>query len=215
MFLNNPAYQLQQIVTTKEATYRIYIPVNTSDYHMIRHVEATKQATYAASGANAEVIQAHLNAILDRCNQAQSFDSFKTDITSITNALMFRTKYPVDQHCGVRMGCILSFLEVEENETEGITFTDYTPPKEVKTGTRITSEDPNKADFIWQDRKEKLAFEHQELYTFFLTWGVTNVPQWSDHLNTLKDMEYLLNRRQTLLSILGNLPSDLLSQLTK
>lgn len=196
MYLNNPSYQLQETVQTKEATYRIYTPVNVSDYHMIRHIEATKQATYAAAGANAEVVQAHLNAILDRCNQAQSFDNFKTDITSITNALLYRTKYPVDQHCGVRMGCILSFLEVEE-------------------GGKVLSEDPTKADFIWQDRKEKLAFEHQQLYSFFLTWGATNVPQWSDHLNTLKDMEYLLNRRQTLQSILGNLPSDLLSQLIK
>lgn len=189
MFHNNPAYTLAKEVDQ----YRIYIPTQETEYSTIRHVEATKQATYAAAGANEEVIQAHLQAILDRCNAANSFEGFKTDVTSITQALMYRTKYPVDQHCGVRMGCILSFLEYEEGE---ITH----------------SEDPAKADFVWQQKKEQLAFKHQELYDFFLSWGAANVPKWSTHLDSLQEREYLLNRMTTLRSML---PSDLLSLSTK
>lgn len=189
MFHNNPAYTLVKQVDQ----YRLYVPTQETEYSMIRHIEATKQATYAAAGANEEVIQAHLQAILDRCNAANSFDNFKTEITQIASALLYRTKYPVDQHCAVRMGCILSFLEHDE------------------AGTTI-SEDPNKCDFVWQQKKEQLAFQHQDLYDFFLTWGATNVPQWSNRLDTLTEREYLLNRMTTLRSML---PKDLLSLSTR
>lgn len=185
MFLNNPAYTLATTVDK----YRIYIPANETDYHMSRHVEASRQSIYAGAGANQEVIQAHLNAILDRCNQAQSFDNFKTDITSITNALMYRTKYPVDQHAGVRMGCILSFLEYDD-----------------------VSEDPNKTELFWLTKKEELAFKYPELYTFFLTWGASNVKEWSQALDTLEDREYFRNRMISLQSILPSSLSDLSMQ---
>lgn len=185
MFLNNPAYTLMESVDK----YKIYIPSNETEYHMSRHVEATRQSIYAGAGANEEVINAHMEAIIDRCNMAMDLKTRTTDIAAIATALQYRTKYPVDQHCGVRMGCILSFLEVDEDG-------------------KLISEDPNTTEIFWLQKKEKLAFDYPNLYSFFLTWGATNVRKWSGHLDTLEDREYLRNRMETLRSIL---PKDLLN----
>jgi hypothetical protein len=205
MFHNNPAYTLKHT----EGIYRFYIPANDTEYHTSRHVEATRQATYAAAGANQEVINAHLDAIIGRCNMAMPMETRTTDIAQIAGALKYRTKYPVDAHCGIRMGAILSFMEYDE--TELVKVDNANPPMEVKTG-RVISEDPQKTEEFWLLKKEKLAFDHPALYSFFLTWGASNVPQWSQHLDSLAGKEYFLNRQETIRAMI---PMDLLSQLTQ
>lgn len=189
MYLDNPSYQLMATQQAGDITYRIYIPAQATEYHMSRHIEATKQSIYAGAGTNEDVIQAHMDAIIERCNMAVDSKTFKTDIAAIATALKYRTQYPVDQHCAIRMGCILSFMEYE------------------KDGALI-SEAPDKTEFLWLKKKEDLAMTHPDLYSFFLTWGATNVQRWSPHLDTLKDQEYLRTRQTTLAAML---PKDLLA----
>lgn len=170
--------------------YRFYIPTNIADYHMIRHVEASKQSIYASAGATPEVIKAHAKAIVERCNKQLNQETLRTDIAAIANALLYRTEYPVDHQAAIRMGAVLTFMEYEDE------------------AGKTVSEDPNKCEIFWLQKKENMAFEHPDLYTFFLTLGLSSVKEWSPHLDTLKDAEYFLMRAESLRTML---PKDLLS----
>lgn len=192
MLRSNPLFKLEKEVTINGITYSLYIPHNITDYHLSRHLEATRHAAYAGAGVTEEVLRAHCDAILELCEGANSFKDFRNDVVGITMALKYRTQYPVDQHAGVRMGAILSFME----------YTD-------KDGN-VVSEEPNKTEFVWLQLKERLAFQSDDLYAFFLSWGAANVRGWSDHSDTLRDQEYFLTRRKTLM---GMIPSDLRSRL--
>lgn len=161
------------------AGYNFFIPAQTTEYHTSRLVEASNQQIYANAGGNAEVFEAIANDIIFRANKQLNVDTFRTDAALLAQQIKYRKKYPVDQHCAIRMGAILSFIE-EDKETP------------------VFSEDPNKMNLLFQQRKEELAFLHPELYTFFLTWGVENIPTYKEHFTTLTDMDYFSKRMATI-----------------
>ncbi|KAB1228459.1 hypothetical protein [Chryseobacterium viscerum] len=92
-----------------EEPLRYYSLVNISDYHMSRHLAASAQNMYSASGITPTV----LNAICDQMIQAVN-DKKIVDVAVLANNLKYRTKYPVDEHATLRMAMIYSFVDRED-----------------------------------------------------------------------------------------------------
>lgn len=183
MLKSNPQYEHQITVEG----YSLYIPANTADYHMSRYVEATNQNIYSQSGANKDVLEVVMDEIILRCNDTSNIKTLRTDIASLANNIKYRLKYPVDEHCIIRMGAILSFLEYEE---EG----------------KLISENPDKAEIMWLNKKMDLAFKYPDLYAFFLSWGVSNTPSYREALDTLNSTDYFVKRKQAIASMMPSEP---------
>lgn len=184
MLRNNNEFQLIFNIPGigEKEGYNFYIPAQTTEYHTSRLVEASNQQIYANAGANAEVFEAIADDIILRSNTQMNKETFRSDVAILANQIKYRKKYPVDQHCAIRMGAILSFIEEDKDEP---TF----------------SEDPNKVQLLYQQRKETLAFDNPELYTFFLTWGSENIPIYKEHFATSIDMEYFSKRMDAIRSL--------------
>lgn len=167
--------------------YRIYAPVNLTEYHTSRYVQMQHQLIYANAGGTKETIQAIAQEIIKRCNDGKS-KTVISDISVLANDLLYRTKYPVDEHAAIRLGAVLSFVEWED-----------TTPDTLITTTH--SEDPNKYDAFYTGIKEQLAMNDPEAYSFFLTWGIVNVPTYKEHFDTSIDTDYFRLRREALRSL--------------
>lgn len=154
---------------------KLFVPHNTTTYHTSRVQEAMKQNIYANNGIGQDALEKHIDAIIELCNQTGELKTIRTDIASVAQALKMRMKYPVDEHCAVRMGITLTFIQIEE---DGM----------------VKGENPDKVEWYWMQKKEKLAFEFSDLYAFFLTLGVSSIPRYSEALSTLSDTDYLMNR---------------------
>jgi hypothetical protein len=175
---NDPNYKL----VFQHEGFAFYQPVNTAEgYHQSRYVEACNQHIYANAGATVEVIQTICNEMITRCNKEFKTDTLRTDLALLANNLLYRTKYPVDQHCAIRLGALLCFMETDQ-----------------------ATEDPNKVSLHWQQKKETLAYEIPEVYAFFLSMGIINIPKYSEVWNTLNGEAYFLDRDQQLNSLLPN-----------
>ena len=176
MFKDNPAYKLE----VETDGVRIYTPVNIADgYHTARLVEATNQQIYSGAGATRDTLAEAMDMILLRCNKEFKTDTLRTDVANIATTIKYRLQYPVDQHCSIRMGAILSFMETE-----------------------LSSEPTDKVMDFWIEKKVKLAFENPEMYSFFLSWGIINTPLYNNHLDTLNDLDYFNKRMGTIKSLL-------------
>jgi hypothetical protein len=173
-YANNPAYKLE----AEHEDYRIYTPVNIMEgYSTSRYIEAMNQQIYAQAGATKEVLAQCMDEIILKCNLIENIRTTKTDIAALAQSIKYRLAYPVDQHCIIRMGCTLSFLECEDG-SEPAAFTS-----------------------VWQQKKEKLAFTVQPLYDFFLSWGHDNLRQSVKAYDTSIDLDYFHNRTLTLNSL--------------
>lgn len=167
----NPSYQLAK----EFGQYRFYTPVNIAEgYHLSRYVEALNQQIYANAGATRDVLQQTVAAILERCNDMKNPKTFRTDVAAIAQSIQYRLQYPVDQQCALRMGAILCFFE---------------------------DENPDMYNAQLMEKKVTLALEHPELYTFFLTWGISNLPLYRERLDTLTDPDYFLKREEMIRSL--------------
>lgn len=174
-YANNPAFTL----THTSGIYNLYTPVNVTDYHKSREVEATIQNIYSNAGATAEFLASICDeglAMLERDDK-----NLKQNVAAILSNIKFRTKYPVDGLCAVRMGAILSYLE-------------YT------TETGVISE-PEVASYAWINKKVQLASDDPKLYDFFFRWGVRNTHAYLEHLDTLSDQDYLSRRNEQIRSL--------------
>jgi len=181
-FKNNPEYELKHECDGGKT--RFYVPVNVATgYHTCRYVEALNQQIYAGAGATKETLQSVMDDIILRCNKQFDKDTFRTDIASLANSILYRLKYPVDQHCAIRMGAILTFIEYDVIEDEVV---------------RTYSEDPNKCEVSWLHRKERLAMNDSDAYAFFLQWGIVNTPSYKEASDTLNDSDYFLKREETI-----------------
>lgn len=178
MLANNPAYQLQH-----EANgLKVYIPTNIMEgYHTSRYIEANNQIIYADAGATAQTLEYAMDEIIKRANDRQ-WESARTDIAGIAQSIKYRLKYPVDNLCAIRMGAILCFAE--ENGVE---------------------EDPDTCLSFWLEKKMTYAMKYPEWYSFFLTWGVSNLEQYRNRLDTLSGLDYFQKRKEAIMSTWGDL----------
>lgn len=177
MYANNPAYQLQKEIDG----WRIYTPVNImDDTSLYRYTEAINQDIYNRAGASKEVIEQVMNMIIERCNDTErTFRTARTDIAALANSMLFRLKNPVDEHCALRMGFILSYME---NDTHSEPVTNTQP--------------------WWMNKKMELAMNNPEAYAFFLTWGMSSSPTYREALDTLTDSNYFNKRQEQINAIL-------------
>lgn len=167
---------------------RFYVPVNpATGYHTSRYVEVLNQQIYANAGSTKETLQAVMEDIILRCNKQLEKETFRTDIASLANSILYRLKYPVDQHCAIRMGAILCFMEHDIIVDEKLT---------------TYSEDPDKCEIQWLQRKERLALTDPEAYAFFLQMGVANTPQYKEAYDTLNGSDYFLTRDRTIAELM-------------
>lgn len=179
--LANNSAEYQRVFATPDDKYHFYQPTNIAQgYHHSRYVEAVNIAIYAKAGATKEVIQTIAEEIVTLCNNELRNPTLRTDVALLANQLLYRTKYPVDQHCAIRQGAVLCFMVDNTNQTE---------------------ENPKTYSAFWQQRKEELAFAYPELYDFFLTLGISNIEEYKTHLDILNDEDYFKNRMMAIQSL--------------
>lgn len=199
MYTNNPAYKLE----LQTDTVRIFTPVQTTDgYHTTRYIEAINQQIYNNAGATREVLDEVMAAIIGICNDEKERE-WRTKIGALAESIKYRLKYPVDQHCAVRMGCILSFME------EDVQPVNVNAPHGASISHQTLSEPHDKVEYLWLEKKMKLAFEDSKFYDFFLTWGIVNTPKYNEASDILNDSEYFVKRMQVIQSLTKNLINPL------
>lgn len=181
-FSSDPKYKLGY----ESGGYRYYYMGAVEDYHLMRKLEAEKHIIYANAGATKEVIQIIAKEIISRAN-LDNYKTARTDIGVLANNLLYRTQNPVDEHCGVRMGAILTFMEYE---VDG----------------QIISEDPDVSAQEFLDLKERQAMVDPQLYAFFLSMGIELIPQYKRLADTSMPTDYFAERRKTLAGLTPNTP---------
>lgn len=175
MYANNPAYQLQKTI----GKYSIYTAKDINDgIHIFRYIEAQAQERYNRAGITAENLETIADEILKRANE-KNFEQARTDIGVIATSLKYRLKFPVDEHCALRMGHILTFMEHEDG----------------------TFEDPKSTHIAWMDKKMELSLESPDAYAFFLNLGLASSETYSKISDISIDTDYFLRRRMELASL--------------
>lgn len=180
-FADNP--QFKEVFHSKVHEVKFYAPAN-GEYHMSRYVAAGAQNIFAASGTTKELLVSFLNKMLDICNEEKNNKRLRTDIAILCNNLLYRTKYPVDEDCAIRMGAIYTFIE---------------------------GEDPNNTDASFTSKKVELVKGEPydpDLYAFFLTLGAELTPAWSESEKVITDWEYLTKRAEQLRALMPIPPSS-------
>lgn len=167
---DNPEFKCE----FEKGDVRIYIPAEVSAYHTQRYVAAMAQQIYSESGCTKDLLKSMMDNIITICNDKETRTA-KTDIAVLANNIKYRLQYPVDEDCAIRMGAILSFMEVE---------------------------DPNTISDVWTKKKVELAHTDPEVYTFFLTLGIVNTPAYKELLDISIDMNYFSKRREALNGLL-------------
>lgn len=175
MFKNNPEFELAHT----SGNNRYYILKDHTQYHTSRLLAAQNQLIFSSSGATKDVLTAHLDKIIEYCNEPKPIATLRTDIAAVCHALKARTRYPVDEKCAIRLGAILCFAETEHQSEDTNTTTDY-----------------------WLNFKMREAYKHSDLYTFFLSWGISNTPEYRELLNTSKAQDYFQTREEAIRAVL-------------
>lgn len=181
MYANNPKYTHKH----DSGDAKFYIPTQTTELHTSRYVEMNNQRIFAASGVDKTMLEMIADEVIRLCNDDKA-KTIRTDIGTLMQNIKYRLKSPVDELCGIRMGAALCFMEL---------------PGTVE---------PEAFSQSWQQDKMKRAMIDPDLYSFFLTWGIANIPEYKEHLDTLSDTDYFQKRMLALqklkpsyLSLLG------------
>lgn len=186
LFRNNPDFKLE----IEHGPYCIYTPVDIANgYSTQRYIEALNQQDYANSGGNKEVWSKLADQLIDWANSTHPVDDIRTNMGLIGQNMRYRLQYPVDQHCAVRMGAILSFIEYKD-----------------AIGMVVT-EDPADYKSRFTQLKETLAHQHPDLYAFFLSWGIANLPEYRKALDGSTAQDYF-NRRTEAIRTLQHTPTS-------
>lgn len=187
-FKDNPKYK--EVFESKVHGKKFYMPANLSDYHISRQIAANAQNIYSAAGGNKDVFGYLVDKILDLVNDEKDNKRLKSDIAIYCNNMKYRMSYPIDDECGIRMGAIYVFIEGEDPDNYSLA---YTAQKELLAKGNI----------------QQGIKPDPELYDFFLQVGIASTEAYKDLSEDLKDMEYLMNRKKVLESLM---PQSTLSQ---
>lgn len=173
-FKDNPEYtEVHTLAIEGELPVKFYIPADVAQgYHISRYAAAQAQNIYSGSGATAEVLNSLMDSIIKLCNDGKKTTStIRTDIGILANQVKYRTKYPVDEDCCLRMAAIYTFIE---------------------------GEDPNRVNNDWINKKVNLAKSNADLYTFFLHMGMIYTPSYRELSEVLKDSDYFQTRAEAI-----------------
>ena len=176
-FKDNPKYsEVFTLAIEGELPLKFYVPNDLSEgYHVSRFAAAQAQSIYSSAGATADVLNELMDKMIMLCNDTKKTQStIRTDIGILASQIKYRTKYPVDEDCCLRMSAIYCFLE---------------------------GEDPDKVSNDYTNKKVRLAKDHPELYTFFLHMGIEFTPEYRKLSQDLKDMDYFRSREEAIRSL--------------
>lgn len=174
-FKNNPDYKCCFTLKREgKEDVRFYEMAAKGEYHISRYVAASAQNIYSASGITADMLNGIMDKIIEMCNSKDIITTIKTDIAMLANQIKYRTKYPLDELCAIRMGAVYTFME---------------------------GEDPNSVKDNWTQAKVTYALDNPDLYTFFLHKGIAFTPSYRELSEVLNDSEYFKNRALTLHSL--------------
>lgn len=184
MYTNNGDYRQELVKTIAGTEYRIFIPANeATGYHMQRWVKAQEHSIYANAGGNKEVFQAIAEAGIDICeNQPKA--NVRTDNAALWNNILYRLRYPVDADAGIRMGAMLSFMEI------------------VNADGSVTAEPAGDVQQWWLQKKEDLCRLDPDMYAFFLSLGIANLPVYKQLFDTSMDQEYFRKRMEAIAALM-------------
>lgn len=175
----NPAY----VKVWEWGSYSFFTDFNVTDLHASRYVEALRYLEYANCGITPDILGQLMDEIIQRCNMTLEMKTRTTDIAALAQNVKYRLAHPVDQHCAIRIGSLMSYMEYEH---EG----------------KIIAENPQKAESFWFEKKQRLAMEVPEVYSFFIELGMANLPTYKELWPTLSDTDYFLRRDHILSSLL-------------
>lgn len=179
MYSANPNFKLQGTFNG----ISVYTCVKETDYHTVRYIEALNWQTFASCGVTKDKLKQLTDKVIELCNDEKQVKTLRTDVASIAQLIQYAIKYPVDEHCGVQLGCMLSFIEYT---IDGTTY----------------SEDANSIQDMFMAKKMELALNNPDAYSFFLGWGIANIPEYRTHFDTLTSTEYLSSRGQAMQMLL-------------
>ncbi len=166
---DNPSFAL---VHKMKSGTEFYVHTNDSEIALARFIAAQAQNIYSQSGATKEMLQALVGQMLDIVNDDKSNNKrIRSDISTLCNNILYRTKYPLDEECSLRMGAIYTIMD---------------------------GEDPNKCEDSWTQKKMKLAREDRGLYDFFIQMGINATPAYRELSTASSDSGYFQRREQTL-----------------
>jgi hypothetical protein len=178
----NPAYKA--VFTSKVHNVTFYMPADIANgYHTSRHVAAVAQDVFSGGGSTRDYLRKVALQVLSWCNEEKNMSELRTNVSAMMQNLLYRTDYPVDELCSIRMGAIYTIME---------------------------GEDPDAVQDYWTQQKIILAtgsYERNikadgELYTFFLSTGIQFTPSYKESSLTSIDTTYFNIRREALEGIL-------------
>lgn len=174
-YKDNPEYK--EVFSCKEGDkeWKFYEPVDlATGYHLSRFAAAQAQAIYASSGITVDMIKHIANALIKMGNDPKASQAtLRTDIGLIGNQLLYRTQYPVDNDCSIRMAAVYLLAE---------------------------GEDPNVVKDSWTQKKVQLAKDNPDAYAFFLDMGIKHTPKYLELLEALNDADYFRTREEVIRS---------------
>lgn len=180
MYKDNPAYTCEYAA----GRHKLYIPENiATGYHERRKIEATVQAIYSNAGTTKDTLQLLTDKMLEVINEGGK--TALSDVAVLINNIQYRLNYPIDQHCSVRMGALLCFLEIESPE-----------------GDVISSERADLPESHWLEKKMQLADSDPDMYSFFFTWGFANTEAYRQQPDILTDTTYFRTRQEMLTNLM-------------
>lgn len=187
MYANNSLYKFEK----KFGDYSVYTAVDINDgIHVFRYIQASAQERYNAAGITADSLAIAMDEIIKRAND-KNWETARTDIGVIANSLKYRLANPVDEHCALRMGHVLTFMECDK--VEGLS--------NVENAVRsLVSEDPKSTNKWWMDKKMELSMSDPDAYAFFLDLGLASSQKYRETSDISIDMNYFLKRQEMLAS---------------
>src|SRR6185503_2993625 len=177
---NNPKYQ--RAFHSEVHNMDFYVPAQDSDYHLSRYIAAQAQNIYSACGITKDLLDSFLRKMIEMCNDQTQVKTLRTDIAILANNLLYRTKYPVDEDCAIRMGATYVMIEGEHDEISDVWTQkkmDMAKGSSVVIGAVGIMPDP-------------------ALYSFFLTEGIKLTQSWTGLDSPLTNMDYFKNRSEEL-----------------
>lgn len=169
--------------------YKFFIPHKSSEYHTRRYVELIKQEHYNSAGGNKEVFARIAESLKTLAVTHKDIVKLSQDVITLATQIEIRSKYPIDQHCCIRMGCIGTFLQYKDDRSQDIIL-----------------EDPNDYNQFFQQKKEDLALSVPELYDFFLRMGI-GLSQTYEELRKGLDVEaYISSRSIAIAELIKTMP---------
>lgn len=169
---------LKEVYKSSVHNISFYIPAN-NNYHLSRHMAASAQNIYSASGITKDLLSKYIDAMIGMCNEEKNVKTLRTDIGTLCNNLKYRLSYPIDEDCALRMGAIYCLLEDEAPDT-------------------INPELTEKKILLAKGDYNKGMKPDPDLYAFFLITGIVYTPAWKEYEKLTQDTEYFKKREETL-----------------